>query len=138
MVQYYHMFDFYEKRKIQHILFSIPTIFVITVLAIWTSFAVYDRYVVSKEIEAKLEERYKELKRLEERAHILEGKVAYLADDRGLEEELRNRFDIAKEGEQVVILLDSEPTETLDEVNDKKGNGETPGASFWDFVFFWR
>jgi cell division protein FtsB len=101
------MFDFHEKRKIRRIVYSKPMIGAIFLCTLMLSFSVYDRYVVSKEMKMKLDERYAELEELEMRAQALESKVQYLTDERGVEEELRNRFDVAKEGEQVVILVDS-------------------------------
>lgn len=100
------MFDFHEKRKLRKIFFSKPVIGLIFLCAFLLSFSVYDRYVVSREIQAKLDARYEELEELEMRAATLSTKVSYLEDERGIEEELRNRFDVAKEGEQVVILVD--------------------------------
>lgn len=100
------MFDFHEKRKIRTILYSRPVVFVIMIVTILLSFSVYNRYSVAKDMEQKLEAKKQELRELEERARHIESKVEYLADERGVEEELRNRFDAIREGEQVVILLD--------------------------------
>jgi cell division protein FtsB len=100
------MFDFHEKRKIRSVLYSRPVIFVILLITILLSISTYNRYVVAKDMEAKLEARRGELDELERRAKAIESKVEYLKDERGVEEELRNRFDAVREGEQVVILLD--------------------------------
>jgi cell division protein FtsB len=101
------MFDFHEKRKIRKILYSKPVIGLICVFVVLLSFSVFDRYVVSKEMKHKLDAKYAELEEMKLRAQALESKVEYLRDERGIEEELRNRFDVAKEGEQVIILLES-------------------------------
>ncbi len=100
------MFDFHEKRKIRSVLYSRPVIFIILLITILLSISTYNRYVVAKDMEAKLEARRGELNELERRAKAIESKVEYLKDERGVEEELRNRFDAVREGEQVVILLD--------------------------------
>ena len=106
------MFDFHEKRKIKSVLYSKPVFVLLVLLAILLSSAVYDRYLVAKETEKKLEEKEQDLKSLELRAEALEAKVEYLDDERGIEEELRNRFDVAKEDEQVVIILEDKDHET--------------------------
>ena len=142
MVQYYHMFDFHEKRKIMSVLYSKVVIFVLIFITILMSVSVYNRFTVSQEMKEKLADKRIELAELETRAQVLDAKVKYLEDERGIEEELRNRFDVAKEGEQVVVLLE----------RDTKGlntgkNGTSTGTygqqknleekSFFDYLKFW-
>lgn len=127
------MFDFHEKRKIRSILYSKLVIFTIFLLAILLSLSVYNRYEVANEMRTKLDSKRSELNELEIRAQTLESKVQYLENERGVEEELRNRFDVAKEGEQVIILLDSKnekqdqeknkamPDVHSDSMNEEKG-----------------
>jgi cell division protein FtsB len=43
---------------------------------------------------------------LEARREALAAQVAYITSERGQEAEMRRQFDIAREGEQVVIILD--------------------------------
>ncbi len=131
------MFDFHEKRKIQRVLFSKPVIGLIFLIAVLLSFSVYDRYVVSKEMQAKLDARYAELKALELRAETLDTKVRYLEDERGVEEELRNRFDVAKEGEQVIILLDERSEKVVDVPQDILEVSNEEKNSFWSIFKFW-
>ena len=101
------MFDFHEKRKIRGILYSKLTIGALFLLAGLLSFSVYDRYIVAKEMERKLDLKQVELDALRARASALEAKVRFLGEERGVEEELRSRFDVVREGEQAVILIDS-------------------------------
>ncbi len=100
------MFDFHEKRKIRSIVYSKPVVAVLVIITVVLSFSVYHRYTVAEEMKHKLNVREDELHELEQRATVLESKVQYLRDERGIEEELRNRFDVVKEGEQVIILVD--------------------------------
>ncbi len=134
------MFDFHEKRKIRSFLYSKWVVFSILGLSLLFGTAVYDRYTVASEMHAKLETKKRELEELEHRAQALESKVRYLEGERGIEEELRNRFDVVKEGEQVVILLDerganedilvSEGTTTLPKTEVKE-------EGFFNFLKFW-
>lgn len=122
------MFDFHEKRKIRSVLYSRPVIGVILLVTILLSISAYNRYTVAKEMEVKLESRKQELEELKERARAIESKVEYLTDERGVEEELRNRFDAIREGEQVIILLEergkgSDAIETTSAIDTDK--------SFW-------
>jgi len=63
-----------------------------------------------------------ELNELLDRKAGLEGKVEYLREERGIESEIRKHFDVAKEGEQVVVLLD-------DERNDKRNDKTEPATT---------
>lgn len=104
------MFDFHEKRKIRGIIYSRPVVGILVILTIMLSVSVYHRYTVATEMKEKLNEQELRLEGLKERANLLEEKVEYLQDERGIEEELRNRFDVKREGEQVIILIDDKDT----------------------------
>lgn len=45
---------------------------------------------------------------LQARHDALETEVQYLADERSLEAEVRKHFDVAREGESVVIIVDED------------------------------
>jgi cell division protein FtsB len=135
------MFDFHEKRKIKSLLYSKVVIFGLFLIAIVTSVAVYDRYVVAEEMEQKLEAKQAELSHLKQRAQALESKVKYLEDERGIEEELRNRFDVAREGEQVVVLIDQKKTgneEASSVPNSIVPESIPTEVSFWHALKFWE
>ena len=136
------MFDFHEKRKIMSVLYSKAVIFVLCFITILMSISVYNRFTVSEETKEKLEVKQAELNELKMRAMVLESKVTYLQDERGIEEELRNRFDVAREGEQVVILLDRDTkdlnggkTGTSTSIEDKEVSSEV--TSFFEYFKFW-
>lgn len=115
------MFDFHEKRKIKSFLYSKVVICILLLISILLSISVYHRYITAEEMRGKLDSRRTALYELEARAQMLRTKVEYLEDERGVEEELRNRFDVAKEGEQVVILINKPG-----EVNEIESNNEVP------------
>ena len=132
------MFDFHEKRKIRSILYSKIVVGLLFMGAALLSVSVYNRYTVAEDMKAKLDARYTELEQLKSRAAVLESKVQYLEDERGIEEELRNRFDVAKEGEQVIILVDEK---NKDQERDRSmPNTATPDEpeSVFHFLKFWE
>jgi cell division protein FtsB len=131
------MFDFHEKRKIKSLLYSKLVIGALFMFAIFLSFSVYDRYVVAEDMKAKLDTKRHELEELKTRAQVLGSKVEYMKDDRGVEEELRNRFDVARKGEQVVILLDPKTSEQKQENTAYVENQDTTKKSFFDLFKFW-
>ena len=130
------MFDFHEKRKIRSVLYSKTTIGVLLLIAIALSFSVYERYSVERTVSAKRAEREADLLRLKERAEMLEGKIEYLQSERGMEEELRNRYDVAKEGEQVIIIVDTPTPAAARTVPAARAESEDEG--FLESLKFWQ
>ena len=132
------MFDFHEKRKIRTIMYSKMSIVLLFFLAFFIGMSAYERYSVEREMAARLEARHNELESLKQRAAVLESDVEHLQNERGIEEELRSRFDVAKEGEQIVIILEDEEEKEVHTETEKKTQGtqETNGA-WWDMLKFW-
>lgn len=84
--------------------------------------------MIAKEAEARTK-----LDTLEARKSDLEKKVKYLSNDRGIEAEMRRNFDVARPGEQVVIIVDKEAS-TTDQPLPKME--EEPNPPAW--YEFWR
>jgi cell division protein FtsB len=122
------MASFGKKKKLTDYLYSRPVLAVLGIVVILTAFAVYQRFVVEREMAARRMEVEKEKQELIQRKAELEEKVEYLSGERGIEEEIRKHFDVAKEGEQVVIIVDKEVPDTAAEVEVKD---EKPWYQFW-------
>lgn len=65
----------------------------------------------------------------QERQAALEARVLELSHERGMEEEFRERFPVAREGEEVVVLVDAE-TPVVDTVPEKP-------KGFWGTLRSW-
>lgn len=65
-------------------------------------------YEKSKEANARRDKATAELAALQEREGQLSGDIARLGSERGQEEEIRNRFMVAKDGEKVIIVTQPE------------------------------
>ena len=98
------------------------------------SVSVYERYQKERETREKRIERSEELLLLQEQAKNLEEKVNAAESERGIEAEIRSRYDVAKEGEQVVIIIDEE----ADNVQDIVEASEVERRSFFDRLKFWQ
>lgn len=134
------MFDFHEKRKIRSILYSKASVTVLLLISFFVGMSAYERYVVEREMAAKLDEKRQKLESLQLRATALEADVEHLQNERGIEEELRGRFDVVKEGEQVVIIIDDEsetPTQGAPETREVTPSAH-PEASVWSSFKFWE
>ena len=133
------MFDFHEKRKIRNLVYSKVTIAVLLILIGLLSLSVFERFMTLRDISAKRANKEVELAALQEREADLSNKVEYLKKGRGVEEELRNRFDVAREGEQVVVIVGEE-----EDVVDADTLVTPPGTSeeestyrWWHVLKFW-
>ncbi len=125
------MLDFHEKRKLKSFLYSWPVIGVLLFVSCAFSVSVYERYSIERTMAARREALAIELKELEQQAASLEASVERLKSDRGIEEEIRDRYQVSKKGEQIVVIVDdtkaAKGTTTLGEP-EKKGY----------FDFLWR
>lgn len=101
------MLDYKQKRLVRQILFSYPTIGVLLAITIALSVSVFQRFTIEREMAARREAAEAELLELKQRAAAIEAQVEYLEDERGLEAEIRSRFDVVKTGEEVVVILDN-------------------------------
>lgn len=102
------MFDFHQKRKIRAVLGSRITQVIILVITAWVLLSVYERFLIAREMSERREAVEQEIEALTNRKNNLEAEVKYLSNERGIEAEMRRQFDIAREGEQVVIIVEDE------------------------------
>jgi cell division protein FtsB len=91
---------------------------------------VYERYSIEQEMIGRRAEAEEHLKQLENRKAELQKKVEYLSNERGIEAEMRRNFDVARPGEQVVIILDDEKKDTIEPL-PKTTTEEVPWYKFW-------
>jgi cell division protein FtsB len=128
------MLDFHEKRKIKGFLYSRPTIIGLLVCAILLSSAVYERFTRERAMAEKRDALVEELAELQARASVLETEVSRLTSERGIESEIRDRYEVVKAGEQVVILLGDDDTSSGATQTPQQVRSET---THW-YDFFWR
>ncbi len=102
------MLDFHERRKLKALLYSKPAAAVLIGIAILLSSSVYERFTREREVALRRHELEAKLLDLKGQAAALEAEVERLRSDRGIEEELRDRFEIAKSGEQVIVIVGGE------------------------------
>lgn len=128
------MFDFNEKRKIRAWLYSKTMIVILLIPIGFLSMSVFERYQKERDTREVRAERSAELAEIEVHAAALEAKVEAALSDRGIEEEIRTRYDVAKEGEQVVIIIDDE-----EEQNEPQAetSPEPESNPILDFLKFW-
>lgn len=113
------MLEFYERRKLKRLLYSWPAVFVLLLIFLFLAQNVWDVFVTERNTIDKRTERATVLENLEGRKAVLESQIDKLNTERGLEEEIRNKFEVSKEGESVIVLLDKKEEEV--KIEKKKG-----------------
>ncbi|MBP9760478.1 MAG: hypothetical protein KBD24_03910 [Candidatus Pacebacteria bacterium] len=126
-----NMFDFHEKRKLQHFLHSRYFLAFMCLPVGFLSYAAYNAYTAERESHMRRVELQAELATLETRAKTLEDNIARLEDPYGIEAELRQRYEVGREGEEAIVLVEQKSsTVTPESVPVKK-------PSAWEKVLGW-
>ncbi|MFT5849850.1 MAG: cell division protein FtsB [Patiriisocius sp.] len=103
--------QFGKKNNYKAYIYSRPVILVLLIIVVALGVSVFERYTVEREMSDRREHSEAELDRLDDRKVQLENRVEYLEGERGIEEEIRKNFDVAREGEQVIILVGEDEQE---------------------------
>lgn len=107
------MLEFHERRKLKQFFYSKGTLVVLAALAIVLGNAVWNIYGKERTSVARRAEREAELTDVTERSRVLAVEIERLSTTRGVEEEVRKKFEVAGEGEGVIILVEP-PREVTD------------------------
>ncbi|MEK7569255.1 MAG: septum formation initiator family protein [Patescibacteria group bacterium] len=121
------MIPFQERKKLRKILYSKVSLAVLLVIL----FAVgQGLWRIQEKVSVARAERdlaARSFADLQSRTEELQASLARLKSDSGIEEEVRQKFTVARPGEEVVVVVDE---------SAKKGkNGEaTEARSFWERI----
>ncbi len=106
------MLDFQQKRQIKKVIYSRVTIFILFVVVIFLARSTYSIYKKEQLSSANYNETKKEYDSLKERQTMLSSEISSLKTDTGIEEEIRSKFNVAKPGETVVVVVDNTASST--------------------------
>jgi cell division protein FtsB len=116
------MIDIQQKRKLRVVMYHKVTLGVLSVfvlLALHSTWAVYKKKTDSEEMKKISLANVLELR---QRNEDLTGKIDRLNTEEGVEEEIRSKFSVAKENENMVVIVPDNSSSSTD-------NTESPG--FW-------
>ena len=121
--------QFGAKKTFTSWLYSWGAVVVLLVICVFLGMSVWERFVIERQMAQRRVAVEGEYKTLNEQKEDLSDRVEYLSGDRGVEEELRRNFDVARPGEQVVIITGEAKAEvaTTTLMNEEK----TPWYIFW-------
>ncbi len=96
--------DKHLLRKILYGKIGLVVLLVIFVLFAKGTWSVYRKASFAKENREQAEEQLRELR---EHEAMLTDELERLKTDRGMEEAIREKFDVGREGEQLIVLVDA-------------------------------
>jgi len=117
----------YLKGKKKNSLYPKILIFGLVVLVILLSRASWNVFLKEKNTKESLVETQEDFQNLEREKNELEGDINNLSTARGVDEEIRNKFRVTKDGEGMIMLIDSPEISTTTTEENKE--------SFWSRLF---
>ena len=125
------MIDFKEKNKVRRFVYSAPMLIFLGIILLVFIVQVSDLYKTKQEAARKAYEAKEELSRSEERKNELERRLNFMKTERGKESEIREKFMVGKEGEDVILVVDQPQATATQKIITKE--------SFWSgFLNFFR
>lgn len=123
------MFDFYQKRKMRTVMGSPITRAILLLIVLAISWSAFTRFQIAEDMKERRQTAEKEVFELREQKALLDEKVRYLSDERGIEAEMRRQFDVALPDEQVVVIV--EPEDEIEPLTRVVVEEEPAWYEFW-------
>ena len=121
------MIDFHEKRKLKQFLYSKVTLVVLAIVVLLLLNSVWNIFLKERVTNTTRKKLEREFVELQEREALLREEIERLSTPRGVEEEIRSKFEVAKEGEETMVIIDPGRGDSADTDDSKK--------SFWSRLF---
>jgi len=118
-----------EKKLYEKVFYSKITLVFLIVLIFFMSKAVLGLYEKKQNTRESLEVAELELERAEARKSLLNEKLDSFSTEKGIEMEIRDMFNVAREGEKVIVIVDEEKNISND---DEGGSG-----GLWNRIKSW-
>jgi cell division protein FtsB len=104
------MKEFQKKNQIKKLIYSKLVLILIAIILFFFIKATIDFYQKAAESKKRKQRAETELLELEKRKENLENKIESLSSPVGIEKELREKFDLVKEGEETILIGDDKGT----------------------------
>lgn len=111
---------------------------VLVVLIIAMGWQVTERYTVERHAAERRAATEAEYERLKEQREELANHVSTIQNDFGVEAEIRQNFDVARPGEEIVIILDDDMHAIPERSGPPEPSGEEAAQEPTRWYEFWR
>ena len=105
--------DFHEKRKFKRLLYSKLSLIILALIVIKLSFSAFDMYKKERDTRLKRIEQKNILYEFKKWEKDLSDEIKRLSSEKGIEEEIRSKFEVGKKGESVVLIIDNPEEENI-------------------------
>ena len=108
------MRNFQHNKSFQHLAYSKPVLLLLTILLlffIWGMFGFINKMIVTMNNRELVENKVIELKAEKIK---LSAEIAKLQTEKGVEESIRDKFGLAKEGENMIIVVEDKNTPVVE------------------------
>lgn len=105
------MLDFQQKRKIRNMAYNRTTLIVLFILVLILGHSTWGVYSKKRSSERMKNVSFKNVEELRKKNKELTYKIERLDTVSGIEEEIRLKYNVAKDGESVVVIVDNEKKE---------------------------
>ncbi len=105
------MLEFQDKKRFRRILYSRVVFALVLMSGLFVGKATFDMYRSDNLTAEKRRIAEDELMAVRGRESLLRAQIISLKTERGVEEELREKFRVVKNGEGVIIVVDQEKKE---------------------------
>ena len=121
------MSDFVRKKKKQRILYSRPILLALVVAVIFVAKGAWGIYKKERDTRENFRAALMELENAKNRESVLKNQLEKLNTESGVEKEIRDRFNVVKEGENVAIIVEPQK-------EDLKNKNEDERSGFWSWI----
>jgi len=119
--------DFHEKRKLKQFFYSKVTLVVLAIVVLLLLNSVWNIFLKERETNTTRKKLEREFVELQEREVLLREEIERLSTPRGVEEEIRSKFEVAKDGEEIMVIVDPGHKDSTDTDDSRR--------SFWSRLF---
>lgn len=114
------MREYQERRKFKKIIYSKWSYLFLSAIIVFIFYSTIGVYRKSRNNLAQNKEEENKLAALEKRNAELENEIIRMESESGKEEEIRKKFNVAKQGEKILVIVDKKPKDVKMENTEKK------------------
>lgn len=126
------MVEFQKDKNSKNIWYSPITLFVMLVVVLVFIYNMIDIVEKTRETAKKKKFVEEQVDKLKNREAVLENNIVKLNTQEGIEEEIREKYQLVKKGEKMVVIVDGE--ENTEDLNVNEVN-KNSFKSFWKNMF---
>lgn len=125
------MLDFQQKRKIRSVAYNRVTLVILFLLILVMAHSTWDVYKKKQTSEEMKNVSLQNVETLRSQSEDLTSKIEKLKTTTGIEEEIRSKFNVIKDKENMVVVVEDENSTT---------SATTPKTGFWQRIinFLWK